>query len=493
MAPLDPRRDRRLAGLLALACGALYLATLCPGVYWYDSAEYAAEAATLGVAHPPGYPLYVPLAHLFTRLPLEPALGVNLMSAVCGALAVGLLFLVGRRLGARPGAAAIGALTLAVAAPFWQNATVAEVYTGGLVFGLGALLLLLDGEAQGDLRRLFAAAALAGLGMGMHMSVGTLGLGFALLVAGGVLRRRPGGLRSARSWATILAVGLTGVAATVATFLTIPLRTFRDLGSRHEWAVFWANARGGRFRGRMRPGEDDWARLLDLQVDALTWIGVIAALVGAVVLVRRNRLVGAALLLAAAGNLRFFLHYQVQDPEVFFLPTTALACAFLGVSADALAERLAPALGALDRRLAAALALAPAAALPAYLLVANYQGADRSGDRSAAEYGEMLVAKLPEGAVMIKYNRPPEWERYAVFLYYQKAHRLRRDVEILTRPEAAELAQRLDEGQRIFAFRVPGGLRSRFKMVIDGDLIELRPREPRARPQRSGRAAGAPE
>ena len=70
-------------GVLALV---VYTATLSPGVYGFDSAELSTGAYTLGIVHPPGYPLYLLIAHLFVQLPIgDVAYRVNLMSAVFGA------------------------------------------------------------------------------------------------------------------------------------------------------------------------------------------------------------------------------------------------------------------------------------------------------------------------------------------------------------------------------------------------------------------------
>lgn len=58
-----------------------------------DSGELVAEACKLGVAHPPGYPLFVMLGHIATIIPLPsdwfpnptPAFRVNFMNAMFGA------------------------------------------------------------------------------------------------------------------------------------------------------------------------------------------------------------------------------------------------------------------------------------------------------------------------------------------------------------------------------------------------------------------------
>jgi tetratricopeptide (TPR) repeat protein len=66
----------------------LYTWTLAPTVTLVDSGELIVAARTLGVAHPPGFPLYVLLAHLATLVPFSGvAVRVNFTSALFAALA----------------------------------------------------------------------------------------------------------------------------------------------------------------------------------------------------------------------------------------------------------------------------------------------------------------------------------------------------------------------------------------------------------------------
>lgn len=48
----------------------VYLATLAPTIIQIDSGELAAVQATLGIAHPTGYPLFTILGYIFTQIPL---------------------------------------------------------------------------------------------------------------------------------------------------------------------------------------------------------------------------------------------------------------------------------------------------------------------------------------------------------------------------------------------------------------------------------------
>ena len=73
----------------------LFLCTLAPTVTFVDSGELIITAKNLGVAHPPGFPLYLLIAHLASLLPFgNVAQRVNFASAFCAAIAVALVYLV---------------------------------------------------------------------------------------------------------------------------------------------------------------------------------------------------------------------------------------------------------------------------------------------------------------------------------------------------------------------------------------------------------------
>lgn len=56
--------------LLFLTVFAVYMFTLAPSVVQIDSGELAAVQATLGIAHPTGYPLFTLFGYLFLKIPL---------------------------------------------------------------------------------------------------------------------------------------------------------------------------------------------------------------------------------------------------------------------------------------------------------------------------------------------------------------------------------------------------------------------------------------
>src|SRR4030065_1289497 len=112
------------AAVCALVAFSVYLRTLAPTVMWYDMGEFATASHVLGIAHTPGYPLYILLGKLFTLIPIgDVAYRVNLMSAVSAALTVVVVYLIIHRLTGSWLASALGSLTVAFSSPPWGRAT----------------------------------------------------------------------------------------------------------------------------------------------------------------------------------------------------------------------------------------------------------------------------------------------------------------------------------------------------------------------------------
>ncbi len=145
---------------------ALYLHTVAPHLAPYrDAGEMVSLLSTLGVAHSPGYPLYTLAGRIFSMVPLgNIAYRVNVFSAVCAAGALVFLFLSLRKwTGAVP--AMLATAFLGFSNPFWDLATVSEMYA------LGALLFcaLIYTALCLDEPLLFAFLMALGLGVRMDM------------------------------------------------------------------------------------------------------------------------------------------------------------------------------------------------------------------------------------------------------------------------------------------------------------------------------------
>jgi len=153
----------------------LFLRTLCPVVFPGDSAEFAAVIELPTLAHPPGYPLYTVLGYLFTRLPLGPgAFEANLLSAVFGALATLLMYLVFIILTKRPVASAAAAMLLSFGNSFWKLSSIAEMYTLAALMTAAvwwAATRIGENEKPPTWKGFFMLGLLFGLGLANHQSI----------------------------------------------------------------------------------------------------------------------------------------------------------------------------------------------------------------------------------------------------------------------------------------------------------------------------------
>ena len=222
VAAADLRPSYRAAGLTALGVLALYVVTLAPTTAMWDASEYITAAYTLGIPHPPGNPLFVLLGRVASLLPFGGvAYRVNLLAAVCSALAAGIWVLVAERVLAQwiavPWVRRVGSVLAAVlsatAFTVWNQSVVNEkVYTVSLAFfAVVSWLTVLwcdDPDGRRADRILVLIAYLIGLGYTNHPA------GFLVgpAVATAVLVRRPGTVlrwRLISAAALALVLGLT--------------------------------------------------------------------------------------------------------------------------------------------------------------------------------------------------------------------------------------------------------------------------------------------
>ncbi len=180
----------------------VFFFTVSPTVSFWDSGEFIASAAFLQIPHPPGAPLYLLTARLFSLFAGEPstvAFFINLVSVTASAAAVWLVYkvlkiillLIEPDAKSQSGllteaASMLGALLFAFTDTFWFSATEAEVYSLSIFFSALTLWIFLKWFTlpPADLvqsRWFFLGIYLLGLSMGVHLLNLLLVPAFALL------------------------------------------------------------------------------------------------------------------------------------------------------------------------------------------------------------------------------------------------------------------------------------------------------------------------
>ena len=322
----------------------LFAATACRTVFVGDGGELIAAAQALGVAHPPGYPLWTVLAKAALLVPLgEPAFRTNLLSALLGALSCALAAHLARKWSedSRLAALAAGAL-LATGRTFWFSSTVTEVYTAHVLVVLAVLWaadrvrVASDGAA---LRRaILVLGVLVGVGLAHHPTVVLALPTVALLVW---RPRRPAKKGQRRlvagtgPWlgAAALALGIAGLAygSLLLRARFAPQATWNHFTAASAWLEHVTAAAyrpfdlgwGGLLRG------DGWRVVLLTLLRDLGFVGVALAGLGAMVKTRPR----VPLLLAVALHVVFALRYGTEDVAAYLLPALVALAIIAGIGA----------------------------------------------------------------------------------------------------------------------------------------------------------------
>ncbi len=230
--PSLPANLRLRLGLMGstLFFALLYIFTLAPGLLPADNGEFQLVGATLGVAHPPGFPLYTLLGYLMTWLPLAAtaAYKINLLSAFTSAATLGLVYLAVFRLTERHLAAVTAVFSLGTATTFWAQATTANIRSLTALFAALALYALIrhwQEKEQTDRYLILFAAALS-FGFTHHLSLAFMGLAFGL----SLILIDPTFLKTPRRWKRPLLATLPGLLP----LLYLPLRAGADVPGARE-------------------------------------------------------------------------------------------------------------------------------------------------------------------------------------------------------------------------------------------------------------------
>jgi hypothetical protein len=313
-----------------------------------DGSEFTLVLATLGTAHPTGYPLYTMLGHAFAGV--VHALGAswpfaaNAFSGLGGGVAIGLMHALSARLlraaGLGAGGAAAVAALPAVAFgmdPAWtQETCLAEVYSWHVAWVLGASLFVLQAmqeiAAAGSRARVQRIAAfgglLAGLGLTHHLTSVFLliPLGMALLLA--LMRTGAFGIR-------VLAIGLGGFAIGVSSIAYLFWRASHP--GPVQWPMLgpdtvWQHLLGGQYGSYLGGFAPIPLQQRLLAQHVYPWLapGLLALLAApfsrwpAVPREWRFALAVAGILQTAS-----VFAYGVPDPSAYFLAVLALGLAVL--------------------------------------------------------------------------------------------------------------------------------------------------------------------
>ncbi|MEP7199035.1 MAG: DUF2723 domain-containing protein, partial [Chloroflexota bacterium] len=496
-----------------------------------DSGEFQFAAPLLSIVHPTGYPLYLLIAKLFTLIPLgSVAYRVNLLSAVCAALAVGLFYLVALRMtqvlsptsdvdlltpnsqlptsnrqlptySLRPPtsnvqlpisnhlAAIVAALTLAFTPTFWSQATVAEVYALNSLFVVTLLGLAMavrwgrrGGEQRGAATWLWLALAL-GLALAHHRTT------ILLLPALAIYLFPFSGLRQVWLRATVL------VLLPLALYLYTPLRydatpyTRIVLDAQHiittldnTPSAFVVHALGVGFGGALRWDVVTWERLLatpERITSELTLVGRVLVTLGTLSLLWRRRWrLFALLIVSSICVIVFNAAYQIGDIADFYTPIFIIGAMLIANGIALVADGVARFANRLTPNTSRGLCIlvwSLLLLLPVALFAQNF-AAMQHHDDIRARWQALLASEPAAGAVLISNDRDEMTPLY----YLQLVEGQRADLVPLfplispTLPHVVPLTEyALQTSRPVYFIKPMDGLDIKFRTQPQGLLVRV--------------------
>ncbi len=393
-----------LPGVLAISLMGLYLSTIAPGLSWAnygsDGGDLIAAAATGGVAHPSGYPLYLLLARLFQALPIGSlAFRTNLLSAVSTTPAAVLVFeLVVHSLSFSDGrpnwwAGLASAYAFGLAPLVWSQAVITEVYGLHILFVVFILFLSSSRlPAFFTPRHLDLCLGLVfGLGLGNHITTVLL---LPLLISA---------LPESQPRFPSLLRRVAWMGAGLLVYLALPLRALR------EPPVNWGNAAtldGFKWLITGSPYQDQllalspalvWERIravAGLLLEQAGLPGLILAVVGLVFFFKSSVLHRNTIWVMVA-SLAFAVVYGTSDSFVYLMPVCLGFSIWVGVGLSGI-------LSALPQNLSR---LGPYLGLIFILFLLILAGShrhlvDASHDLRAETFGRDVLSSAPQGAIV---------------------------------------------------------------------------------------------
>ena len=471
------------SGVFAASLG-VYVITAPRSLVSGDSGELTTAAATLGIAHPPGYPLYVLTGRAFALIPMgDVAFRLNLMSAVFGALAVMLVYAIVQEITRSRIAAVAAALSLAFSYHFWGQSLVAEVYTLDAALLAGVIYVFSLQERRRSRTLLYLGFFLIGLSLAHRPTT--------VLLLPGIIAWSFS--TEARFHAAEYVKALCWTAPGLLLYLLLPLAY--TVGSGYLWSVGYqptaeplyvdvTTLAGFRWyvtaevfhplAGSTEPGGlvGEVSSFAGWLWSEFVGVGVVLGLLGIATAFRRY--LSFALLTAVSFLLigSFYASYGAFDKDQMLLPLYLIWAIWIGIGAAGLI-RLAN--GGIHPELVSTVSKAVVLIVPVILLFSNFASLNFAHTQTVEDDAIAILSAASMNSIVIG-----GWSDIGAMEYYQRVEGIRPDLALVARWSMSDDSLRLlveeNIGQRpIYLLWDVPSLRTSYQLIDAGLWFRVEP------------------
>lgn len=426
----------------------IYFITLTPGLSFIDSGELAAVCATLGIAHPTGYPLYTLLGWLVTQIKVDvrPIYLLNCLSAVFSSITLFVFFLFLNNIFLKTRtlyspqlkrsseitsllSLGCGTLLLAFCKVFWSVALITEVYALHALFI--SLLMLMSIKAFGpetgneNHRFLWIMVLFFSLGLSFcnHMSTALIIPALLYFMFAQKSLWKPDGKK-------ILLICVFFIMA-LFLYIYLPIRASQaptlNWGNPQTWKTFFWHISGKQYQVWMFSSFDTALKQMEyfiqLVLGSFGFIPVILIPFGIWYLFHTNKSACWFLVILFLTNVVYAINYDINDIDAYFLPAF-MVC---GVGCGG-ALIFSVSLFYAKKSVIYKAAVGVLCSFPLIPLYYNYSEIDQSKNNHAEQYVENILRSVKQDALILSY----QWDYFCSPLYYlQLVETVRVDVTMI--------------------------------------------------------------
>jgi hypothetical protein len=447
----------------------IYLFTIAPSVIQIDSGELAAVQATLGIAHPTGYPLFSILGYLFSLIPFPfgSILKLNILAALWCAAAAGVFvytakFILDKILSvpsepavtksvksAKKNKAPVkvknkfhsygesekftaiisGGIILALSKTFWFQSVSVEVYSLHILLISLIVLFLLKGFFQNEnefrislKNNWIIFAFFLALGFTNHMTTLLILPGTAYLFFSKYKF-------SAESFKKIGLMLLIFFPALIVVYLYLPLRAMQDpvinWGNPIDFENFFRHVSGKQYQVWLFSSIEAAKKQFSYFVNNLPAEFAASSfiiLIGLLSSISYSKKIYIFLLITFASVVLYSINYDINDIDSYFL-LAYISLAFFAVFGSL--KIISILKNSNSKYYIAAGLIALLIAVQGYI---NYGKVDQSGNYAFEDYTKALINSTTKDAVIFSY----QWDYFiSASYYFQFVENFRRDAAIV--------------------------------------------------------------
>lgn len=440
----------------------IYIFTLAPSVVQIDSGELAAVQATLGIAHPTGYPLFTMIGYIFSLFPLPftKIFQLNILAAIYCSAAIGVFtYLIKfsldnlsafkkktsekeitkkeRKKNKEQSAeklievpdniklltAVFGGLILASSRTFWFQSTSVEVYSLHLLLISLIILFLLKAYVKSfendKLTNWLIFAFVLALGFTNHLTTLMILPGTAYLYFSRYKFNSASFLRLAL-------MILLFIVVLVAVYSYLPIRALQNpvinWGNPIDWERIYRHITGRQYQVWLFTSFDSAGKQFSYFWSILPFeffIGLILILIGLFVSYFKSRKLSLFILITFVFTVLYSINYDIHDIDSYFLLAFIMLAFFAAFGTLKILE---------IKSLPKNYGLIGLTIVLVIQLFLNFINVNQSGVYTFEDYTKAELGTVPENSIIFSY----QWDYFiSASYYYQFVEDYRRDVTVI--------------------------------------------------------------